>query len=292
MTEITAGIKSFMRPNICMNTIQYALDAGVDRVLVGCDGPNRFKKIHKKMIQKFDDRVELFLYPFNLGLSETRNRLVSETDSKYFFLLDDDYYIPKCALKGIDFLKRHPDIKIVGFPNFRGIKAGKQHNWCFNMEIKDRKLYIKAPKDLNEDCIDGKYHFGYNVDVVENCAIMETKVLKEMKWDKKYIIGQEHEDFYLNMKYNYPQYKAGVCFNIFAGHDRGEDDLNWDNYSHFRYGDEVEKSKEYFYKKWNITEYVDRGNMDLHKTYLIDRKFKIYTIDRCSHLKWKGWQGW
>jgi len=285
MKNVTCIMKAFKRPAKCEKAIKYVLRAGIDNILLGFDGDQRQLRIHRKMIRQFGDKVKLFVYPYNTGLSAVRNRLLAHVGTKYFLMLDDDNYVPKEIKYAVDYLESFDDVMVVGFSIMHNNTTIK--SWTFNMEVRDE--YVELQKINLENNIDytilcDKYHFISHVDTVENCAIFRTKAAKEIKWDEKFIIGGEHEDFYLRRKYDHPHWKVALAVNIFAIHEPGDDNVFVD-YKATRYGKERNVSREHFKKKWNVTNIVGIGRNIFYDNPNLIEGLTIYTPDYSKKVK-------
>jgi hypothetical protein len=246
--DITAIIKAFKRPEKMKKTIDYALASGIEKIHVGYDGTDEYYLFHKRIIDRYDKRVTFHRYKYDVGLSYVRNRLLEKVKTKYLFLMDDDQYIHPKSLNIVNFLNKHKNIDVVGFPAYFK-KNIMFNNWCFNVDIKDHKIKTTTPelKIIKYNDI----YVATGMDTIENCAIFRTNMLREMGgWDEHYIIEGEHMDFYLNRKFNYPHLKLASCINLFYIHDIGPGLFL---YNDTRYGgDSAKKSREYFKKKWSV----------------------------------------
>ena len=251
MKEITGTIKAFMRPHCMGHCIQFAIDAGIKDIMVGYDGPKELEDQHKAVIDSVLEHnknvnIEFLIYPFNYGLSAVRNRLIEKVDTKYFFLLDDDNYIPSNSLEILDFMESKKDIGGVGIG---WITRDGILSFADAYDLKIENDYLVRYFDFENkqfNIFNGNLYI-YPFDFIPNCAIWRTEVFNEFKWDEKFIISREHEDFMLNLKLN-STWKLAIAANLFAVHDKKD----VGEYRLYRVGKEKRKSIRYFLRKWNL----------------------------------------
>ena len=97
--------------------------------------------------------------------------------------------------------------------------------------------------------------------------------MKDHPWDNFYKIGKEHIDFYLNHKLN-TNWKFAVTPNVIITHNPG----GQPNYQQFRLGNKrLDKSDQYFYKKWKVKKIIDGRGIYLSKDNLL-KKIKVRLI--------------
>lgn len=265
--EITAMIKTFMRPEKFEKCIKATINANISKIVVGYDGPEDLWQKHKTICDHYSDTVEIrsIKLPFNAGISKTRNAMIKMVDTEFLIQLDDDNYIPSNILDIIPFLRNNTEIGAIAlgwvFPNgFLQLDA-------FDIEIIEGFLFrtFKVGKTV-------KYYNGlpflYAYDFIPNCGIFKRAVFDDVQWDEHFIISGEHEDFYLTMLDK--DWLFGICPSIYAYHDWGKESKQYIDY---RYGIEGRKSYDYLMEKWNL------------KGYMPLRQHGIYL----EHLQWFNW---
>lgn len=251
--DVTATIKTFMRPDKFEKCLQCAIDAGLVHILVGYDGPEgELLKQHKEICEHYSNianiQLQFIKYPFNLGLSGTRNAFINECKTPFFLQLDDDNYVPSNILDALPFIKNHNKIGMVGFGWVNNNSSAKLTLDAADFELIDGYLLKKVNIPKKIEC-DGGLVFLYPFDYVPNIAIFDKRVFDDVRWDDTYIIGGEHLDFYLSL-YKNTDWKAAISTSIFVAHSP---DSNGDNeFTRFRFGSERVKSERYFLKKWNL----------------------------------------
>jgi len=249
MNDITGNIKAFMRPECVDKCISSAYNSGIRKINVGYDGPKHLEDEHKQIIEKWRDigdlEINFYTFEFNYGLSAVRNKLQEVTDTKYFFQLDDDNYIPKNALVIKKFLEK--------YNNYGAVSIGWITPYlmleidAYDLKIENDYL-VRWYKSSNKflEMIDGIV-FMAPFDFIPNCAMWRTSVFDEIKWDEKFKINREHEDFMLRLKLE-TKWKLATALNLFAIHDQKRSK----SMTKYRVGKEYRKSVRYFLKKWNL----------------------------------------
>lgn len=275
MNNTTVAIKAFMRPEKCKNCITYLHDAGFNNILVGIDGNSKQVKLHESMIDNLPFKVKLYRYKFNAGISYVRNRLLKKTKTKYFFLTDDDYYIPKESIECVNYLESKKDYFAIGLSVIEMARNQLNKSWTFDPYITKERELVSKVSDVKVEKFKEKYYFGTNVGCIENCAVFNTKKLKKIKWDERFIIGGEHIDFYLTRKYKFPDFKLAFAINIMAKHFSGGSK----EFMEARMGGVRKKSRGRVQKKWNTINETGWGdNIFRYRPDLLKGK-KIYTVN-------------
>ena len=271
---VTANIKTFLRPDKFKTTLEYVIKAGVQKIVVGYDGPKELEEEHKAICDEFRDQVESLIfrsYDFNLGLSSVRNRMLDLSSTKYILQLDDDQYIPAHSLGAIELMEAYEDFGGVGFcwvlPN------------KFDIDAHDIKIingyYIRTVNwEKHIQFING-HSFVYAFDFIPNSGIFRKKIFDDVRWDENYKICREHEDFFLAQK-KLGKWKFGIDLSVWLYHDIGGDRT----FTSYRKGIEQKKSIRYFRKKWNL-----KGILGMPRCYtkLIDSYGYLSTAQ--DHMK-------
>jgi len=273
---VTANIKTFLRPEKFRTTLEYVIKAGVQRIVVGYDGPKELLEEHKSICDEYKDKVESLIfrsYEFNLGLSAVRNRMLELSNTKYILQLDDDQYIPAHTLGAIELMEKYDDFGAVGFCWVMPSK--------FDIDAHDIKLingyYVRTMySDKIIEFING-HSFAYAFDFIPNSAIFRKSIFRDVRWDEHYKINREHEDFFLQHK-RLRKWRFGIDLSVWIYHDLGGDR----EFSGYRKGIEAKKSLRYFRKKWQLKGIV--GN-PRYLTKLFDSYgYLLYAVDHMKKL--------
>ena len=250
MKDVTAIIKTFMRPYKLERCLRAVIDAGVSKVIIGYDGPDSLWAEHKEIFDYYTtivDDIQLKRFSFNYGLSNVRNKMIDMTNTDYILMLDDDQYVPSNTLEIIPFLGNHADIGIIGIGYIEYGNYGRMRIEAMDFEIINGYLnqMVKQPKKMEQS---GSLAFLYPFEYAPNCALFKHEVFDDVRWDNNYVIGGEHMDFYMHLK-SMTNWKVALCLSLFAFHDMARDNKDFLKY---RVGIEKVKSEAYFLKKWGL----------------------------------------
>lgn len=279
--DITAGIKTFMRPKRFKNCLAHVIRAGIKKVMVGYDGPDELREEHMKICENVPKDIDVIFIKskFNAGLSRMRNKMVERTETDYFLLLDDDMYIQNNVLETLSFLPKHEDIPGIGFPMlYESIYPTLD---AFDWVEMEGYLVRVPSRDKTKEYFNGNV-FLYPFDYIPNCAIYKTEFLRIFPWDENYIIGNEHGDFFMNIKRN-SDLRFACCMNQFAIHDQGSES---DEFSKYRFGNDVADGMRYFFAKWGLKDEVPpfprffHGGYDARVSATLITKARQIWIDR------------
>lgn len=128
--------------------------------------------------------------PYDIGLGAGRNMLLSFVLTEYFVLLDDDYEIGRPVFnKALAELKNtNADLVAVTLWN---VNKGRKDAICQNaMVVGEWIVQTKVPLS------GGKNRVG-RANMVNNCFVAKTAVIRRLGWDPVFKIAGEHTDFAL-----------------------------------------------------------------------------------------------
>lgn len=131
--------------------------------------------------------------PFNVGLSKGRNAMISQVDTKYFLLLDDDFFFTESTDLSIPYkILEEDSFDIVGIEL-------KDFGWKNRI---NRGVYTLENNILwlNQLAHGGLINGHPKYDFILNCFMAKTVIAKENPWDEILKIGHEHDDFFLRLK--------------------------------------------------------------------------------------------
>ncbi len=225
--NITIIIKTFESPqnlNILIKSIKKFYPSL--KILVADD--SKRKHIRKD--------VSYFCMPFDSGISAGRNLLLSQVQTKYFLLLDDDFCFTKKTR--IDLM-----VKAIksGFDLVGGAVEGC--NYFGLIELKKEKLIYKKGNR-------GQFRGYYIYDIVPNFFLGKTSKIRKIGWDNSLKLA-EHTDFFLRVK---SKIKITYLKSVQINH---RDKNRTIKYKILRNGGE-DYSK-LFLKKWKIKK-IDKTN--------------------------------
>lgn len=209
------------------------------------------------ILKEFSDlNIKYFNMPFNSGVSKGRNLLLSNIDTKYFILCDDDFYFDKetnfeLAKKKL----KEKNVDILGGMIFdyrtvrnerdrlirklqASLKLGIPRNYIGEINIENNSIITKYDSNFN-------YEFKLS-DMVLNFFLAKTDVVKKIGgWDDSLKSG-EHTEFFIRAKLN--DCKVGYTKKLKARHYP----LKLKEYSKFR------EDKGDFYTKKILNKYNAR----------------------------------
>ena len=190
-------------------------------------------KVKISLEKKFNN-VEVIIPEFNQGLARSYNMGIEKAKTQYVFLNNADLEIENNSIKKL--LSCAQKIKKLGIisPTYVNEKVYK------NYEIYDLKK-------KNNSKIFKKFEI-IEVDLIDNCFLINKKTIKKNYFDKNYFLFFETFDFCLNLRKK--GLKLYVCnkikFNHFGSksvHSRYEKIVKFSRAFHYNW------SKFYYYKK-------------------------------------------
>lgn len=235
MSKIAIIYTTFLRDSLMFKTIKSITDNLPDNsiLLIGDQNP-----IPKKYCSPFNPQVIAYQFPFDCGLSYTRNFLVQkakELGCDYCLVTADSIsFKQKYNFKPIiDFMSKE-NVGLVGF------ELKNRIYWNCDIIVEKDKWILDVPqrnpikfKDINyQPC-----------DIVRNFFLAKTKTLLDIKWDNKLKLF-EHMDFF----YRYSQ-KHKVYFTDYIKADYiSKDNEFYHKYRHCR----KSEFTRIFHNKYNI----------------------------------------
>lgn len=209
--KITVGIKTFFRPH-CLENCITSIRARYPHIpiIVTDDGDSESKFLNRKIVEKINNCRYIEL-PFDSGLSCSRNLMVKESKTPYFFLTDDDFYFTNSVNleKMLEFLESTQYSLLGGICSesryhsksfSRKFKTIRKNNGIYHVQTKD----VKIPVDYT------KLHI-YESDTVHNFFLADRHALIQSPWDDKLKLG-EHEKFFV--EFFLAGYKCAYSENI------------------------------------------------------------------------------
>jgi GT2 family glycosyltransferase len=207
-SEVSLIIKTFERPKSLERLLHSILSSSASgcRILVADDS---WRGTPSDLFAY--EEIDYFKLPYDSGLSYGRNYLVDRVRTPYCVLLDDDLVFTHetrleilleiVKRKGFDLAAGEGNLLTRGKPGFA------------NMEVRDRNLIIDpgaAPRS---------YFNGLPVyDLVNNFFLARTETLRDIRWDERFKIYGEHNDFFLRYS---AKYRATYTDKVVIDHHEG-----------------------------------------------------------------------
>lgn len=192
-SEVSIIIKTFERPQSLERLLKSILSSSASgcRILVADDSWRR----NTSELIKYEG-IDYYKLPYDSGLSYGRNYLVDRVATPYCVLLDDDLEFTRDTRleilleivkhRGFDLAAGEGNLLVRGKPGYA------------NMQVRDQNLTVEpgaAPR---------AYFNGLPVyDLVNNFFLARTETLKDIRWDDRFKIYGEHNDFFLRYSAKY-----------------------------------------------------------------------------------------
>lgn len=187
-------------------------------------------------------------FPYDIGLSEGRNRLVEKVKTEYVLFLDDDFVLTEAS----DLARLIHELNM----NRHDLVAGKSPNcdtdYSGTMRVHKSKQGKKLLLLPQKTTIDGST--CERVDIVPNLFMAHTKLFQRIKWDSQLKLG-EHEDFFLRAKRL--GIRVSTCPGLTFDHHQTPEQLQSEHYRKMR--GRVWGFLEIFLKKHGLSELVAFG---------------------------------
>ena len=136
----------------------------------------------ERVIKSYEDpRIRYYLNEKNLGISETRNRLIDLSQGEYLAVHDhDDVSAPQRFEKQVGYLDAHPDIGVLGTAHVELPKNKIVFHPLTNEEIEERLMY---------DC-----------PLIHPSVMMRKSILEKtgVRYDKEYFPTEDY-NLYLHL---------------------------------------------------------------------------------------------
>lgn len=242
-SDITVGIKSFLRPEALRRTLGALESFDFAAVLVGDDGAiSAGKEEVYEWASSTLPGFALLRLPRDVGLSAGRNAIVEECGTDYLLMLDDDQEVPANVMELAEVLDH--DLRLGGVSCFWR-EFGRMK--CTATNIHEVGRYVV--KDTNDVEI-ARTPSGVEyilADFVPNSTLFRTACLRDSAWDENFKIGSEHLDFYLAHK-RLKKWTFAVVPSVVIEHYPKRKGGYSSNYRHNR--DRLRASERYFREKW------------------------------------------
>lgn len=245
LNDVTFFIKTFERPSALYRLIKTICKYYENPIILIVDDskfplcPDSFKK--------FCCRLTYHYAGYDVGLSKGRNIGIDLIDTKYFLLLDDDFFFTnKTKVEVLYGLIEKHHFDILGF-DFYDYGICKRN---FQGVYSQSDAVLTSHIGLSSGNIQGIELY----DFVLNCFIGNTAFFKLNQWDEYIKIGSEHDDFFFGIKSLKPKIAHTVSVSI------SHYPMVTKDYNNFR------KSRfdfyfDYFLKKHGLTSFEKKGSV-------------------------------
>jgi len=229
--NITIGIKTFQRQEslqILVNSIRrFSKDI---KILISNDG---------KPVTIEDDSGNTVIYnlPWDVGVSIGRNYIVNKTETEYFWLLDDDSYVPQGVdLRRLLNVMQRNNLDVLGghFPD------RPLYNGIFKIEDEKFKVctdHLRIPIEPGSEC--------FWTQRVLQMFLAKTSSLKQHPWDDELKMEEHDYFFYMMSKANA---RIADCMDFIVEHHQTRNLV----YNEYRFRDYWP----FVFKKLRVKEFV------------------------------------
>ncbi|MBH9974723.1 MULTISPECIES: glycosyltransferase [Bartonella] len=217
----------------------------------------------QKKLESFykKNKAQCLRLPFDCGVAYARNECVKAVKTKFILLCDDDFVFTDETDINIPLqaLKKFPEIGIVTGAVIDHHKAGssvyfqKRYYEKFIYLDKERKTFCSVPISyIKPHIYETPGHTFFQCDIGLNFAVMRKDIFKDgIEWDSRFKCNGEHEDFYLNLKYN-SHWKVAYTPEFYCNHE------HLSNSTYVKLRDRQDGWLE-FGKKWGIEQHLEFG---------------------------------
>lgn len=221
--DLTIILKPFGRLEMVRKLIGSVREMYSDvKILIGNDGEVYNNFLHD------DLNLEVVQFPYDLGLSDGRNKLINiHLKTQYFFMLDEDFLFVRgrsdLALFLHHFVVNNLDILAGKVFNDELDFIGKFKNSNLAHGVDRKTLWMLPAKRYSNNSIE-------IVDFVPNVFISKKSLIDKISWNPELKLG-EHEDFFWRAKKL--QLKVGTS-NIVGFFHKQESSRNKKTYAQMR----------------------------------------------------------
>ena len=191
LNDITLFIKTFERPKSLKRLLKsihcYYPEISI---LIVDDSKTQIKESELLSIHT---NLQYYHVDYDVGLSKGRNIGLSKIETKFFVLLDDDFYFTKNTdlIKLVSVIDNN-DFDMVGFDFYDYGFCKRNFQGTYSIE---NNMLIRSIGDSK--CLEKGYRM---YDFILNCFFARTSFFKDNQWDEQSKIGCEHDNFLLNIK--------------------------------------------------------------------------------------------
>lgn len=223
------------------------------------------------------NNVQCLRLPFDCGVAYARNECIKAVKTKFILLCDDDFvFTDKTDINiPLQALNKYHEIGIVTGAVIDHHKTGsevyfqKRYYEKFIYLDKERGTLCSVPISyIKPQTYDTPGHTFYQCDIGLNFAVMRKDIFNDgVEWDSRFKCNGEHEDFYLNLKYN-SHWKVAYTPEFYCDHE------HLSNSTYVKLRDRQDGWLE-FGKKWGIEQHLEFGyGLRNISSYLSDNRHR------------------
>jgi len=197
-----------------------------------------------QVLDEYAEVLTTIVSPINLGCGGGRNVLTRELSSELAMMLDDDMYLTRGAIEhALNVFREHEELGAIAYPSMspKGqlFSGGGRH-----LIIKDGVISKVHPSLDSRDLITLE-------DLDGGAMLLRTEMLKDFRWDGRYMGGFDDLDKSLQIMYR-SKWKQAILPHERLIHDRSWVDQE-QGYAAVRLnGLAIRKSYRLFRKKWRL----------------------------------------
>lgn len=240
MDDVALGVKVFSRVNKLENLLDSVEESDINTVYVADDGEMTDEK-RKLYSRSFDFDLNLIDLEYDAGLGYGRAEIVKQLDAEYLLIVDSDHTVPENVNVLRTILENNSQIGGVSGLIF---ERGHLRGACNDLFEHDDVLVRDVNEEKRTYYQDGVPFLYF--DFIPNAALFRRDCLEDYCWDREYVIGSEHIDFYVgHMKTT--DWRFATCPAVVFDHYPGGSSgylLARQNAAKLR------RSREYFIRKW------------------------------------------
>ena len=162
-------------------------------------------------------RLKIHELTYDVGLSFSRNYMISAAETPYVFLIDDDFFVNDVQFDILLMALINDKADIAGVQIFEDLKSGLDYSGMLEIAYSNYGQFLKFRLGEYEGTGQCRHK-----DLVPNIFLAKRDSLLRVKWDRSLKLG-EHEDFFLRARAG--GLKTVSCPGISVHH---EQDRWWD----------------------------------------------------------------
>ena len=149
-------------------------------------------------VNKRSKHLRIFQFEQDVGLSYSRNYMISAASTPYVFLVDDDFYVRDTSLDilFLALLNDHADIAGIQIINDQDLKLNFDFSGMIDIIDSRSGPYYNFRKGEYARTVGDQCR---HKDMIPNIFLAKREALVSVEWDSDLKLG-EHEDFFLRVK--------------------------------------------------------------------------------------------